>query len=171
MLPDRLQAQREKQAGQRFDVSVTVPENVATGATFTIRFDGTPSAKISQVGLNFVHDMVTDYIVPAGTTYVEHSAKIVPDTGSENVRTGATVAYVGGLVRMTLPGRVENGASYTPPSVELKAVATAPAGDALVVGFSQYRVTANAFVVGDLKVTCNPTPRPFPLATVRVTER
>lgn len=150
------------------DVSVTVPGSAAPGATFTVRIDGASSGAISQVGLNYLHDSVTDYIIPTGTTYVEGSAALVPDTGTENVRAGAGVIYRGGLVRLTLPGKVENGASYTPPSIEFKVVVAAPAGESLVLGFSQYRLMVNAVVIGDLKVTCNPKPRPFPLATIRV---
>jgi hypothetical protein len=152
---------------QKMRVGVSVPSNVAPGAAFTVRLDGVNSGTVGAMGLNFVHDMASDYIIPTGTSYVDGSVRVVPDTGTENVRTGATAVYRGGLIRLTLPARVDNGGNYTPPSVEFKVVPTGTQ-DSLVLGFSQFRITANAMVIGDLKVTCNPKPRPFPLATIKV---
>jgi hypothetical protein len=69
---------------------------------------------------------------------------------------------------MILPGHVAEGSTYTPPSIELKLKVAGPAGSALKHEFTAYRVTANAFMVGDVKAVCVPAPNPFPLATVKV---
>ena len=155
-------------SGQHYDVSPQVPAQVAEGATFSARFDGVDSGTISQTGLNHVKDMTYVFGIPDGTRYVEGSARVVPGTGSANVREGAKVSASGGAVFLTLGAHVDNGQSYTPPSLELKLVATGKAGDAISFPFRQYQVTANAVIIGDLRATCDPVPKPYVVATTKV---
>lgn len=155
--------------GQTYNARATLPAAVEQGATYRVRIDGTDSGKISQTGLNHIHGMTYDYLLPPAARIVPGSARVVAGTGTANVRSGARLTEEKGLVRLVLPGHVEEGTSYTPPSFELDLVAAAPPGTALVLGFTGYRVTANALVVGDLDVTCAPTPKPFPVGTTTVT--
>ena len=155
-------------SGQHFDAFVTMPTKVASGGIVIVRIDGMTSAKLSQTGLNFIHDMTSEYLVPAGTTYVEGSAKIIPDTGTENVRDGATVTHDNGVIRLKLPAQVKEGTSYAPPSFEVQFKVTAAPGATVAFPFQQFRVTANAFVVGDIRVRCDPTPKPFTLGKTAV---
>ena len=156
-------------SGQRFEAVVTQPPTAAEGSTYTVRVDGAASGTISHFGLNHIRDMATDYLVGAGATYVPGSARIVPGTGTPNVAEHARVTHEAGLVRLVLPDRVESGSSYTPPSIELRLRVDAPAGASLALALREYRVTANAIVVGDLLTTCKPQPTPYPLATTVVT--
>ena len=107
-------------SGQTFNVGVTMPASQATGTTFAIRIDAAPSGKISHTGLNYIFDMQTDYVVPAGTAYVEGSARILPGTGTPNVRATARVWHDAEGIHLALPARVENGSGYTPPSIEFR---------------------------------------------------
>ncbi len=77
--------------------------------------------------------------------------------------------HEGGLLRMLMPGRVESGSGYTSPSIEFQLTAKAPVGASLALELSQYRVVANAIVVGDVNATCEPTPKPYTLGTTLVT--
>lgn len=156
-------------SGQHFDVSVTLPRTAPEGSVYGVRIDGVSSGIISHTGLNYIHDMSTDYALPSGTTYVAGSARIVPNTGTANVVAGARVWHDAGRILVTLPGRVESGSSYTPPSIEFQVKVTARAKTSLALQFLQYRVTANAFLVGDLRTTCDPSPKPYSLATTLVT--
>ncbi len=156
-------------SGQEHVVGVSAPVSVAAGATYTVRIDGVPSGKISHTGLNYIFDMSSDYALPSGTTYVPGSAHIVPRTGTPNVAGSARVGYEGGMVRIVMPGHVESGSSYTPPSIEFQLKATAAAGATLGLAFSQYRVKANAFLVGDVNTTCDPRPKPYVIANTKVT--
>jgi len=155
-------------SNQRFDLAVTVPATVRQGASFTVRLDGTPSGRVSHFGLKDIHDMVSEYKIPAGSTYVEGSARIIPDTGTSNVRPGARVWHQGGVIRLLLAAHVENDSSFTPPSVEFELSTTAAAGSSIGVDFLHYRVTANAAVVGDVHVSCEPTPGPYRIGTSKV---
>jgi hypothetical protein len=155
-------------SGQHFDVAVAIPRSAAEKSTYTVRIDGVSSGEISHTGLNYIHDMVTDYALPSGATYVGGSAHIVANTGSSNVVTGARVWQDGGKIHLALPGRVESGSSFTPPSIEFQLQVTGNAGDVLAVSFVQYRVTANAVIVGNLDTTCYPTPNPFSLGSTSV---
>lgn len=155
-------------SGQTFRATVTMPDQVTQGAQFAVRIDGASSGTISHTGLNYIHDMTVEYLVPAGTTYVAGSLRVVPNTGSANVAGSARVAKVGNVLRLTLPGHVENDSSYTPPSIELKLEATASAGSKVNLQFHQYRVSANAIFVGDVDTTCNPKPQPYTLATATI---
>jgi hypothetical protein len=154
---------------QAFVASVTVPPTAAHSSRYTIRIDGFQSDKIAHFGLNYIHDMTTDYALPPGATYVSGSARFVPGTGTPSVVAGAQIAYENGLIRMTLPAHVRSGSSYTPPSLEFQLEASAPPGASLPLAFARYRVTANAFLVGDVSATCEPVPKRYTLATTLVT--
>ena len=155
--------------GQRFDVLLTLPGAAAEASTYAVRIDGVASGRVSHAGLNYIHDMETDYVVPRGARYVTGSARVIAGTGTANVAAGARVWHEAGMIRVALPGRVASGSSYTPPSIEFQLEASAPAGSLLPIAFLEYRVVANAFLVGDLQTTCAPTPRPYPLGATRVT--
>ena len=155
---------------QYLAATITLPRTVPRGAKYTVRIDAVPSGTVSHFGLNYIHDMATDYAVPRGATYVAGSARLVPGTGTANVAAGARAWAEAGLIRMLLPGRVASGSSYTAPSLEFQLEASAPAGASLALDFFEYRVTANAFLVGDLLTTCKPTPQRCTLGTTRVTE-
>jgi hypothetical protein len=153
---------------QAHKVVVTVPARVATGSTYTVRVDGVNSGKISHMGLNYIFDMSSEWLVPSGTRYVEGSARIVPNTGSPGVRPKARITHRGGVIQLLLPAHVENGSNYTPPSFEFSLKVTAAAGANIAQAFRRYRVTANAFLVGDVNTTCDPKPKPFRVATTAV---
>ncbi len=155
---------------QAFSVVVSAPDRVAQGGTYTLRLDSFPSGKIDHTGLNYLHDMEAEFVVPAGTKFVEGSAKIVPKTGTANVAKSALVWHQNGVVHFKLPAKVENGDSYTPPSIELQLTATAAPGSELPLKLLRYTVFANAFVVGDVKASCDPSPNPFTLTTTTVTK-
>jgi hypothetical protein len=146
-----------------------MPAAQPTGSVFTIRIDSIPSAKISHVGLFYLRDMTTEYVLPEGVTYVTGSAHIVPGTGTPNVLTGASVTASGRGIRVSLPARVDNGSSYTPPSVEFSVRVDAPARTDLALKFSRYEVVANVFVIGDLKTVCEPPPDGGVIGVTRVT--
>jgi hypothetical protein len=113
--------------------------------------------------------MSVDYVLPAGVAYVEGSARLVPGTGTPNVLEGARVFRRGGIVTMILPGRVANGTDYTPPSFSVKVRATGSPSEAAVVAFNRYELKANAFLVGEIAVTCDPTPKPYPVGATMIT--
>jgi hypothetical protein len=154
---------------QAFVATVTLPRTAAQASIYSVRIDGVPSGKISHFGLNHIKNMATDYVLPAGATYVPGSARIVPGTGTANVLAGARVTYEAGMIRVVLPGRVPSGSAYTPPSIEFQLQASAPAGAALPIEFSGYRVTANAFLVGDVQTICEPIPKLYAIGTTLVT--
>jgi hypothetical protein len=153
---------------QHYSAAVAVPGVVPEASTYALRVDPFPSGVISHLGLRYIHDMSTDYVLPAGTTFVPGSARFVPHTGSANALPGARVWHEGGMVRVVLPARIDNGSSYTPPSVEFQLKVAAPAGARLALGLQQIRVTANAFLLGNLETYCDPVPKPFVLAATRV---
>ena len=156
-------------SGQTCELIMSVPQTAAEGSTISVRVDGIDSGKISHTGLNYIHDMTTELLVPSGTMYVAGSGKIIPGTGTQNVRPGARVAHQGAAIVMTLPAHVEDGSSYTPPSFEFQVKVTAAAGAKIPQRFSQYRVTANAIIVGDVHTVCDPTPKPYTVGTTTVT--
>ncbi|HEY3595071.1 MAG TPA: hypothetical protein VGL13_14400 [Polyangiaceae bacterium] len=151
-----------------YEVSLTAPAQVAPGAVFTVRVDGASSGTISHPALRYVHDMTYEYVVPSGTSYVEGSARLIGGTGSPNVRAGARVYHGDDVITLFLPARVEDGSSYTPPTFEFQLRALASPGTDIAHSFAAYRITANAIVVGDLKASCDPTPKPYPVAITRV---
>jgi hypothetical protein len=156
--------------GQRFNVGVTLPGSVEAGSVYTIRLDGHSSGKIDHFGLNHIHDMTVEYALPAETTYVEGSAKLVAGTGTPNVRVGSKLWHRAGVVTMQLPGKVENGTGYTPPSITLDVRAGGAPGSWAVLGFRHFQLKANAFLVGDVAVSCDPTPRPYPIGATLITK-
>jgi|GEM_PF-1802671 len=155
-------------SGQTFNVGVTMPASQATGTTFAIRIDAAPSGKISHTGLNYIFDMQTDYVVPAGTAYVEGSARILAGTGTANVRASARVWHDAEGIHLALPARVENGSGYTPPSIELQVEVRAPAGTSLSLKLARHKVAASVFLLGTLRTTCDPNPRPSTIGTTLV---
>jgi hypothetical protein len=155
-------------SGQMFHVIVTMPSQVEEGARFAVRVDGVGSGTISHTGLRYIHDMTSDYLIPSGTVLVPGSLKIVPKTGSANVAGSASIAKVGNVIRLTLPGHVENDSSYTSPSFELELEPKSAVGSKVVFQFSSYHVMAKAFIVGDVETTCTPKPQPFTLATATI---
>ncbi len=155
--------------GTFFTAAVTAPSTQREGSTYTVRIDSFGSGEISHVGLHYIHDMATDYLLPAGAEYVSGSAHFVPDTGTANVRAGARVWYESGMLRVVLPARVDNGSRYTPPSVEFQLRVTAASGSRLSLRLAQVRVVANALLLGDQRTVCNPNPRSYVLATTQVT--
>jgi hypothetical protein len=151
-----------------FAAVLTMPTSAPMGSTVTVRIDSMSSGVISHVGLNYLFDMTTDYPIPPGTTYVDGSARVVPGTGTANVREGARAWRDAGGVHLALPAHVPNGSSYTPPSLELTLRITAPAGSDVAIAFSHYEVKANAFLVGDVRTVCDPKPKPYALASIHV---
>jgi hypothetical protein len=158
-------------SGQRFNVAVTLPDSVESGGVYTIRIDGFDSGKISHFGLNYLHGMTVEYLLPSGTSYVEGSARLVPGTGTANVLEGARVWQRDRVLTMQLPGHVENGSNYTPPSIVARVRAVGATGTSAVLGFNRFQLQANAFLVGDVSVSCDPKPLPYPIGTTRIVPR
>jgi hypothetical protein len=156
---------------EQLAVRLSLPASVAVGSTFVVRIDGVPSEKIAHAGLEYIHDMGTDYRIPPGSTYVPGSARIVPGTGTPNVAAQARVSFEAGQIRVLLPGRVASGSTYTPPSIEFRLATSAPVGTRLTIGFTGYRVTAHAAVIGDVHTTCRPNPQPFAIGSTFVIAR
>lgn len=155
-------------SGQEHSVAVTVPASVSPGSRYKVRVDGVDTGKIAHTGLNYIFDIWSEWPIPHDTRYVEGSAHIVPDTGSPNVRPGARVVYGAGTVNLVLPAHVENGTSYTPPSFEFELEVASTEVAAITQRFAAYHVTANAFLIGNVHTSCEPTPKPFPIAVTRV---
>jgi len=155
--------------GQTFQARVTLPTTATQGSTYAVRIESFPSATISSTGLNYLHGMLTDYLLPAGVSYVPESAHVVADTGTANVNAGARAWAEQGFVRLLLTGHAENGSSYTPPSLEFQVKVTAPAGSSLPIRFVRHRVEANVFLIGDVSVVCTPQGGPLALGATTVT--
>jgi hypothetical protein len=156
-------------SGQRFNAEVTAPDRVTAGAVYTVRIDGVSSGKISHFGLNYLHDMTVEYELPPGAAYVEGSARLLPGTGTANVLASPRLTERAGVVVMALPGHVDEGTSYTPPSIELKLRAVGASGSSQQVSLRRFRLTANAIVVGDVAVSCAPAAGPYPVASTLIT--
>jgi len=101
-------------SGQHADLIVDVPAMVDAGQVFTVRIDGRSSGIISHTGLRYIHDMTTSVLVPAGTAYVSGSARIVPNTGTANVRPGARGSKQGGTAKAIIIGDVHTVCDPTP---------------------------------------------------------
>ena len=155
--------------GQVCKVHVTIPSSVEEGATFKVRIDGNNSGKISHTGLKYIYNMTTELRIPDNASYVAGSAKVIPDTGSPNARPGARVTQSGRTIALVLPAHIEDGQDYTPPSFEFELKATGTAGSRIVQKFQQYRLTANAIIIGDVHTVCNPTPKPYSIGTTNIT--
>ena len=97
---------RNGPSGQVIRLSLTVPPTATEGSSFAVRIDGVDTGKISHIGLRYIHDMTTQVLLPNGAGYVDGSARIVPDTGTPNVRPGASVSRQGNAIRLVLPARV-----------------------------------------------------------------
>ena len=151
--------------GQSYRHIVTMPASQPVGSTFTVRIDGVSIGPISHFGLRYVHNMTADYTIPAGTTYVEGSARIVPGTGTDNVRSNARVTHDASGIHMLLPARIENGGTYTPPSIEFQVKAVGPAGSVASLGFVGTGVDANALVMGNVHTACSPNPVPYTIGS------
>lgn len=156
---------------QTFHVIVTMPTQVEEGSRIAVRVDGVGSGTISHTGLRYIHDMTSEYLIPSVTTLVPGSLKIIPGTGSANVAGSASIAKVGNVIRLTLPGHVDNDSSYTEPSFQFELETKATPGTKIAFQFSGYRVLAKAFIVGDVETTCKPKPQPFTLATVTIVQK
>jgi hypothetical protein len=151
-----------------FEINAVVPETAAEGTTYVVRIEGTASGKISQTGLNSLRDITFEYALPSGATYVEGSARVVPGTGSDNVKGSARVSLSGSVLTLILPARVPNGGSYQPPTIEVKLKAASAPSTVLPVTFSRYRVRANVVILGDIDAVCTPARPPFTLGATRV---
>jgi hypothetical protein len=154
-------------SGQRFNAGVTLPSRVEPGSIYTVRIDGVSSGKISHFGLNYLHDMTVDYVLPDGS-YVDGSARIIPGTGTANVLVSPRLTYHGGVLRMVLPGKVQEGTAYTPPSISVDLRAIGAPGSRAAVSLRQFRLTANAFLVGEVPVSCEPAVKPSPIGTTLI---
>lgn len=154
--------------GQSYRHIVTMPESQPVGSTFTVRIDGVSIGPISHFGLFYIHNMTADYTIPPGTTYVEGSARIVPGTGTPNVRTNARVTADGSGVHMLLPDRVDNGGTYTPPSVEFQVKVVGAPGSVASLGFAGTGVDANAAILGNVHTACTPNPKPYTIGSTRI---
>jgi len=154
-------------SGQRFHAGVTLPSRVEPGSTYTVRIDGVSSGKISHFGLNYLHDMTVDYVLPA-ESYVDGSARIIPGTGTANVLPGSRLWYHGGVITLRLPGKVLEGTDYTPPSISVQLRAVGAPGSRAAVSLRQFGLTANAVLVGDVPVSCEPAVKPAPLGTTLI---
>jgi len=154
-------------AGQRFHVQVTMPAHVEAGAIYTVRIDGVGSGTVTHFGLNYIHDMTVDYALPAGA-FVPGSAQLVAGTGTANVVEGASLSYGADVLEVVLPGKVKDGSSYTPPSLQFQLRATGAPGSPAVLSFRDFTLKANAIVVGDVDVSCASTPSPYPIGTTLI---
>ena len=152
----------------QFRSMITMPRSAATGATFTVRIDSQSSGKVSHGGLEYLHDMTTDYLIPEGTAYVDGTAHIVAKTGTANVQPGARVWQEGGTIHYVLPAHVTNNSSYTPPSIQFELKVDASHGSKLALKLAHYEVKAHAIIVGDVTTTCDPSPKPYTIAMVSV---
>jgi hypothetical protein len=156
---------------QSFRAAVTLPAAQSIGSRFTVRIDSFPSGKISHVGLKYIYDMTADYALPAGAKYVKGSARIVPGTGTPNVRAGARVWHDASGIHLLLPARVKNGSGYTPPSLEFQLEVDAAAGTELAIQLRRCRVSAKVFLLGNVGTTCVPEPAPYTIGTTRALPR
>jgi hypothetical protein len=156
-------------SGQRFNAGVTIPSRVEPGSTYTVRIDGVSSGKISHFGLNYLHDMTVDYVLPEAA-YVDGSARVIPGTGTANVAQSTRLSYHGGVLTMALPGKVLEGTEYTPPSISVELRAVGAPGSRAAISLRQFRLTANAFLVGEVPVSCEPAVKPSPIGTTLIAE-
>jgi hypothetical protein len=155
-------------SGQRFKFELTMPSRAEGGSTYEVRIVGVSSGTVSHFGLNYLHAMTVEYVLPVGA-YIEGSAHFVADTGTTNVLPGRRLAYRDGVLTMILLGKVENGTEYTPPTVSFQLKAVGAPGDWAWVAFRQYRLMANAVIVGDVAVSCDPTLKPYGIGTTLIT--
>lgn len=151
-----------------FEITLTLPASARPGERASIRIDGAPSGKLSNVGLNYIHDMATDFQLSGPVTYVPGSLRTVPGTGTPNVRAGALAWHDSHGIHQLLPRRVRKGSEYTPPSMVFEVDVTGNPGSTVTIELDQFRLKANVVILGDLTTVCNPRPRPYGLAKLRV---
>lgn len=154
--------------GQSYRMIVTMPASQPVGSTFTIRIDTPTIGPISHFGLRHIYNMRAHFTIPRGTTYVEGSARIVAATGSSNVRANAGVTHDARGIHMLLPGHVDNGDSYTAPSIEFQVQAVGPAGTVTALGFLGTSVDASAVIIGSVHTACAPNPKPYAIGRTRL---
>jgi hypothetical protein len=155
-------------SGQAHEVTISAPAHVLEGTRYQVRIEGVDSGKIEHPGLRYISDMRSDWPVPPGTAYVEGTARVVPGTGSDNVRAGARAVHERNAISLVLPSRVANGSSYTPPAFEFDLVVTSPGGASITQQLAGYSVSASVILLGDLRTTCEPVTRHFPVAVTQV---
>lgn len=145
---------------------VTMPTSHHANKPFVVRIESMPSGKITHMGLHYIFNMATDYVLPPDLKYVAGSAKFVPGTGSANVRADAKIWHDHAGIHTMLPTRIEAGDGYTPPTVEFKVRIHGMPENPLGVELAHYSVSANVSVVGDMDTHCEPIQKPGVLATV-----
>ena len=155
--------------GEFFEVRATLPATAPTGSVYTVRLVSFPAPPVTDRGLNYLHDMVTDYYLPSGASYVPGSARVVDGTGTENVRRGARAWAENGYVRLYLPAHIDKGSGFTPPSVEFQVRVAARPGESLPIRVVRYRVRANVVVAGNVDVVCKPRDGAYTIGTTVVT--
>ena len=155
-------------SARSYAAMVTMPYSGETGTTFRVRIDGLPTGPIAHTGLNYIHEMNTDFRIPAGTTYVADSLRIVPETGTPNARAGARAWPDAAGIHINLPAHIDNGHGYTPPSLEFDLRIDAPAGTVLALQFLHYEVLANVILLGDMRSSCEPRPKPYTIGQTMV---
>lgn len=154
--------------GQSYRTVVTMPASQPIGSTFAIRIAASHVGPVSHFGLNYVSNMAAHFTVPPGTRYLAGSARLVPGTGSANVRASARVTHDARGIHIRLPAHVDNGGSYTPPAIEFRVEAIGPAGTVATLGLIGTGVDASAAIVGNVHTGCTPNPRPYPLGATRI---
>lgn len=156
--------------GQHFDATITMPRTAAAGSTITVRIDGVPAPPTSHLGLFHLYNFLTDFRVSEGGRLVEGSVRLVPDSGSPNMRPGARASREGAsTVRLTVPAQIPNGHGFNPPSVEFSVALDGAPGAEVRVLFVRHQLGARVFLLGDIVTTCDPRPGPAVLGSVRIT--
>ena len=72
-----------------FSARVTLPAAQSAGSPFTVRIDSNSSGTISHFGRYHLYGVRTDYTLSSDVRVVSNSVRIVPGTGTANVRVGA----------------------------------------------------------------------------------
>jgi hypothetical protein len=85
------------------------------------------------------------------------------------VQVGTRLSYRSGVLTMALPGKVREGTDYTPPSISVQLRAVGSPGSRAAVSLRQFRLTANAFLVGEVAVSCEPAVKPSPIGVTLIT--
>lgn len=154
---------------QTFDAVVTMVRSAAAGTTLTVRVDGTPAPPESHVGLYFLYNFVTEFRL-TGARLVEGSLRVLPDTGTANMRPGTRVtAEAGGVLRLVNPAQIPNGAAFNTPSFEFSMVLDGAPGTEARLLFQRYSLDARVFLLGNINTHCTPRANPSVLGAVRIT--
>lgn len=155
---------------QIYEAAVAFAPQTQLGSRFTVRIDGASSGKLQNKGLKYIFDMTTDFRLAGPASIIAGSPRILPDTGSANVREGARIWSDSREIHLQLPAHVEKGDAYTPPSIEFDVDASGAKGAEFEIQFDRYWLRVRAVLLGELKTVCNPTPRPYTLATIPTRE-